>query len=100
MKLFISGGHLIDPYEGQNSGKNLLIENGKVVAWLGHNEAAPEDAEVFDANGMIVAPGIYRLARASARAGTGTQGNDCVGLRGGGCGRLDERLSDAEYVAG
>jgi dihydroorotase len=61
MKLFISGGHLIDPSEGQNSGKNLLIENGKVVAWLGHNEAAPEDAEVFDANGMIVAPGFIDL---------------------------------------
>lgn len=61
MKLFISGGHLIDPSEGQNSGKNLLIENGKVVAWLGHNEAAPEDAEVFDASGMIVAPGFIDL---------------------------------------
>ncbi|HEY0659270.1 MAG TPA: dihydroorotase, partial [Pyrinomonadaceae bacterium] len=49
------------PNEGQNSGKNLLIENGKVVAWLGHNESAPEDAEVFDAGGMIVAPGFIDL---------------------------------------
>jgi len=61
MKLLIANGHLIDPTTGQNSGKNLLIENGKVVAWLGQNEAAPEDAEVFDATGLIVAPGFIDL---------------------------------------
>jgi dihydroorotase len=61
MKLLIANGHLIDPTEGQNSGKNLLIEDGRVIAWLGHNEAAPEDAEVFDAGGMIVAPGFIDL---------------------------------------
>jgi dihydroorotase len=61
MKLLIANGHLIDPTEGQNSGKNLLIEDGKVVAWLSQNESAPEDAEVFDASGMIVAPGFIDL---------------------------------------
>ncbi len=61
MKLLITNGHLIDPTEGQNSGKNLLIENGRVAAWLGQNEAAPEDAEVFDATGVIVAPGFIDL---------------------------------------
>jgi dihydroorotase len=61
MKLLIANGHLIDPNEGQNSGKNLLIEDGKVVAWLGQNESAPEDVEVFDASGMIVAPGFIDL---------------------------------------
>ncbi|HQU84482.1 MAG TPA: dihydroorotase [Pyrinomonadaceae bacterium] len=61
MKLLIANGHLIDPNEGQNSGKNLLIEDGIVKAWLGANESAPEDAEVFDASGMIVAPGFIDL---------------------------------------
>ena len=61
MKLLIANGHLIDPTQGQNSGKNLLIENGKVTAWLNQNESAPEDAEVFDASGMIVAPGFIDL---------------------------------------
>lgn len=61
MKLLIEGGHLIDPSSGQNSGKNLLIENGRVAAWLGQNESAPEDAEVFDATGLIVAPGFIDL---------------------------------------
>jgi len=61
MKLIIVNGHLIDPSEGQNSGKNLLIENGKVSAWLGAGEKAPGDAEVFDASGLIVAPGFIDM---------------------------------------
>lgn len=61
MKLLIKNGHLIDPAEGQNSGKNLLIEDGKIAAWLGQNEPVSEDAEVFDASGMIVAPGFIDL---------------------------------------
>jgi dihydroorotase len=61
MKLLIANGHLIDPTEGQNSGKNLLIENGRVVGWLNQKESAPEDAEVFDATGLIVAPGFIDL---------------------------------------
>jgi dihydroorotase len=61
MKLLIANGHLIDPLEHENAGKNILIENGKVVAWLKHNESVPEDAEVFDATGLIVAPGFIDL---------------------------------------
>ncbi len=61
MKLLIANGHLIDPLENQNSGKNLLIEDGRVSGWLGHNESAPEDAEVFDASGLIVAPGFIDM---------------------------------------
>lgn len=61
MKLLIANGHLIDPSENQNSGKNILIEDGKVAAWLDQNEDAPEDAEVFDATGLIVAPGFIDL---------------------------------------
>ena len=61
MRLLIKNGHLIDPAEGQNSGKDLLIEDGKLSAWLGHNECAPEDAEIFDASGLIVAPGFIDM---------------------------------------
>jgi dihydroorotase len=61
MRLLILGGHLIDPAEGQNSGKNILIEDGKVKAWLNQNEPIPEDVEIFDATGMIVAPGFIDL---------------------------------------
>jgi dihydroorotase len=61
MKLVIANGHLIDPTENQNSGKNLFIEDGKVVGWLDQNESAPEDAEIFDASGLVVAPGFIDL---------------------------------------
>ena len=61
MKLLIANGHLIDPAEDQNSGKNVLIEDGKVAGWLGHGDPVPEGAEVFDASGLIVAPGFIDL---------------------------------------
>ncbi|MDQ4122289.1 MAG: dihydroorotase [Acidobacteriota bacterium] len=61
MKLLIAGGNLIDPATGENSGKNILIENGLVAAWLDEWESAPEDAEVFDATGLVVAPGFIDL---------------------------------------
>jgi dihydroorotase len=61
MKLLITNGHLIDPAEGQNSGRNLLIDDGKVTAWLGRDDPAPEGAEVFDATGLIVAPGFIDM---------------------------------------
>ena len=52
---------MIDPWQGQNSGKNVLIEDGRVAAWLSESEGVPEDAEVFDATGLIVAPGFIDL---------------------------------------
>src|SRR6059058_2842467 len=61
MKLLIANGHLIDPAEGQNSGKNLLIEDGKIAAWLRPNERAPDDVEIFEAAGLIVAPGFIDM---------------------------------------
>lgn len=61
MKLLIANGHLIDPFGQENTGMNVLIEDGRVAAWLRQNEAAPEDAEVFDASGLLVAPGFIDL---------------------------------------
>ena len=61
MKLLIKNGHLIDPAESQNSGMDLLIEDGKVSAWLGRDDAKPTDVEVFDARGLIVAPGFIDM---------------------------------------
>ena len=61
MKLLIANGHLIDPIAPENTGMNVLIEDGRVVGWLRHGEAAPEDAEVFDASGLLVAPGFIDL---------------------------------------
>lgn len=61
MKLLIANGHLIDPVASENTGMNILIEDGKVAAWLNPNESAPEDCEVFDASGLLVAPGFIDM---------------------------------------
>jgi dihydroorotase len=61
MKLLIANGHLIDPAANENTGMNVLIEDGKVSAWLRHGETAPADAEIFDATGLLVAPGFIDL---------------------------------------
>ena len=61
MKLLIANGHLIDPQGNENTGMNVLIEDGKVSAWLRQNESAPDDAEVFDASGLLVAPGFIDM---------------------------------------
>ncbi|MEP6945758.1 MAG: dihydroorotase [Acidobacteriota bacterium] len=61
MKLLIKNGHLIDPASGQNSGKSVLIVDGKVAEWIDINGAEPSDAEIFDATGLVVAPGFIDM---------------------------------------
>ncbi|MCA1626783.1 MAG: dihydroorotase, partial [Acidobacteria bacterium] len=61
MKLLIANGYLIDPTQGINGGKNLLIENGRVAGLLTRADGVPEGAEVFDATGLVVAPGFIDL---------------------------------------
>ena len=52
---------MIDPAQEVNAGKNLLLEDGRVVDLLARGDAAPEDAQVIDATGLIVAPGFIDL---------------------------------------
>jgi dihydroorotase len=61
MRLLITGGYLIDPTEGTNAGRNLLLEDGRVAAVLKLNEDVPEDARVFDATGLVIAPGFIDM---------------------------------------
>ena len=61
MKLLIANGYVIDPAQQVNAGRNLLIDEGRVVGLLDRSEAAPEDAHVLDATGLIVAPGFIDL---------------------------------------
>ncbi len=60
-RLLIANGYLIDPTQGINAGKNLLIENGRVAGLLERGDDVPEGAEVFDATGLVVAPGFIDL---------------------------------------
>lgn len=61
MKLLIANGYLIDPSQGINAGRDVLIEDGRVVALPGRGDPRPEDAELFDATGLVVAPGFIDL---------------------------------------
>ncbi|MBA3769900.1 MAG: dihydroorotase [Blastocatellia bacterium] len=61
MKLLIANGHLIDPAANENTGMSVLIEDGLVTAWLKPGEAGPEDCEIFDAAGLLVAPGFIDM---------------------------------------
>jgi dihydroorotase len=61
MKLLITNGNLIDPTQSKTSKRNLLIEDGRVAGLLRDGDGVPEGAEVFDAAGLIVAPGFIDL---------------------------------------
>lgn len=61
MKTLIANGYVIDPSQRLNTGKNLLLEGGRVAEILNRDEPGPEDAEVFDATGLLVAPGFIDM---------------------------------------
>lgn len=61
MRLLIQNGYVIDPAQGINTGKNLLLEDGRVVGLSSHSDPVPEGIEIFDATGLIVAPGFIDM---------------------------------------
>ena len=61
MKLLIVNGYVVDPAQGINAGRNILIEDNRIVGVLDRGEPTPEDAQTFDATGLIVAPGFIDL---------------------------------------
>ena len=61
MKLLVANGYVIDPSQGLNAGRDLLIEDGRVKGVLDKGEPAPRDVEVLDATGLLVAPGFIDM---------------------------------------
>jgi dihydroorotase len=61
MKLLIENGYVVDPSQDINTGNNLLIEDDRLVGVLERGEAGPQDADVLDATGLIVAPGFIDM---------------------------------------
>ncbi len=59
MKRLIKGGRLIDPSQGVEQIADLLLEDG-VVSEIG-NDISSNQAEIFDASGLVVAPGFIDL---------------------------------------
>lgn len=52
-----TGGRVIDPSQELDTASDLLVVDGK-VAEIGKNLTAPDEAEVIDVSGLIVAPGL------------------------------------------
>jgi dihydroorotase len=64
VKLLIKGGRVIDPSQRIDKISDLLIENGHIAALIdgSNNRQEPGDtAQIFDASGLIVAPGFIDL---------------------------------------
>jgi dihydroorotase len=59
VKLLIKGGRIIDPSQSIDGLGDVLVEDGRVTSIGG--EVAGDGAEVFDAGGLIVAPGFIDL---------------------------------------
>jgi dihydroorotase len=55
--MLIRGGRVVDPSQGIDAVLDLLLADGR-VARLGEALDAPEGAEVVDAGGLVVAPGL------------------------------------------
>lgn len=58
--IFIKNGRVIDPAKKIDSVMNVVVLNGKISA-ITSAKNVPQDAEIIDAKGMIVAPGFIDL---------------------------------------
>src|SRR5215470_2095201 len=59
MQILIRNGRVIDPASGMDGVADVLIADGRIAA-VAPDVAAPQ-AEVYDASGMIVAPGFIDM---------------------------------------
>jgi dihydroorotase len=58
--ILLRGGRVIDPSRGLDETSDVLLQQGKVAA-VGRNLGTPDGAEVVDAAGKVVAPGLIDL---------------------------------------
>ncbi len=60
MNIFIKGGHVIDPSQNLDEKLDILVADGKIKE-MGKKLTAPKDAEVIDAKGLLVTPGLIDM---------------------------------------
>lgn len=58
--IVLKGGRIIDPSQERDERGDLLLAEGRVVG-VGKRLSAPDDAEVIDVTGKVVAPGLVDL---------------------------------------
>ena len=56
-KLLVRGGRVVDPANGQDGIADLLFEDGTVAA-VGRDLGVPRGAQIMDATGRLVMPGV------------------------------------------
>ncbi len=61
VRLLIKNGYIIDPSQELNGGKNLLLEDGRVAGLMSYSDPIPDEVEIFDATGLVVAPGFIDM---------------------------------------
>ena len=76
--LLVRGAHVVDPGAGIDARTDVLVRAG-VIAALGDDLVAPDDAEVVDADGLTLLPGLRRSARAPPNTRAGARGGHRVG---------------------
>ena len=59
MSLLIKNGTVVNPAKQQHEVADVLVKDGKIAA-IGQNLSA-DGAEVYDATGLIVAPGLIDI---------------------------------------
>ena len=63
--ILIRGGHLVDPSAGVDASRDLLLKDGKVAAIESPGKltaaAKQAGAEVIEAGGLVVAPGLVDI---------------------------------------
>ena len=59
MKTLIKHGRIVDPSQNLDAVMDLMVEDGIIIAL--EKEITTEADEVFDANGLVVAPGFIDL---------------------------------------
>jgi dihydroorotase len=58
--ILIRGGRVIDPSRGVDETADVMLQEGR-VAGVGRNLGSPEGAQVIDATGLVVSPGLIDL---------------------------------------
>jgi dihydroorotase len=56
-QILLRGGRLLDPSQGLDEAADLLISDGRIEGW-GRETGTPDEAEVVDCGGAVVAPGL------------------------------------------
>lgn len=59
--LLIRGGRVVDPASGLDAKRDVLLRDGKIAAIENPGQMRAADAEVFDAKGLVVAPGLVDI---------------------------------------